>query len=109
MNMDVVFIRNTCPSEKDLDLLSRPVSLCTNNGKRKCLAPEDRAVVHAGSIGILVAPGADGRPVPARGLTPARIHVSTRRSWSCVREGRADNGWFGSERSSRVAFGICCV
>ena len=84
MNPKVVFIRKICPGQKDLDLLPRPISLISNNGKRKCLAAENRAVVHASSIGILVTTGADRRPIPTRRLTAGGIHAAARRSGACV-------------------------
>src|ERR1700730_16319669 len=99
MDPNVVFIRDTCPGEKYLDLLSRPVGLCPNNGKCKGLASEDRTVVHASSIGIGVAARTDGRAVPARRLTPARVDRSARWRGPCVRQGRADNDRFGADRS----------
>src|ERR1700730_5378754 len=84
MNPNVVFIRKICPGQKDLDLLSRPVGLVSDNGQRKCLAAENRAVVHASSIGVLVAAGTDRRPIPTRRLTAGGIHTAARRSGACV-------------------------
>src|ERR1700730_15836168 len=110
MDVNVVFIRNICPGEQHLDLLSRPVGLRPNNGKRKCLASEDRAVVHASSIGILVTTGTDGRAVPARRLSAAGIDASGGRSWSCVRRSQTNiEHWFFPNGSSDVALGVRCV
>lgn len=89
MNPNVVFIRKICPGQKHLDLFSRPVGLCADNGQRKCLAAENRAVVHASSIGVLVAAGTDGGAVPARCLSPTGIDASARGSRTCIRR----RGW----------------
>jgi hypothetical protein len=109
MDPNVVFIRDTCPREKDLNFLSRPVSLRTNNGKRKCLAPEDRAIVHASSIGILITAGTDRRTVPTRSLSPASVDASCGRSWPRVweRRGYGASVWLCSG-SSENAFGVVC-
>src|ERR1700719_3512731 len=101
MNVKIVFVCDACPSEKDLDFLSRPIGLRAVNGKGESFATQDRAVVHASGFGIGVAAHANGRAVPAGGLRPARIDRSRGWSRSCVRQGRADNDWVPAESSLR--------
>src|SRR5438132_8250815 len=104
MNMNVVFICDACPREEHLDFFARPIGLGAVDRQRERFTTEDGTVVHAGGVGILVAPGANRRPVPVRSLATAGVDASAGWSGPCVRQGRADNGWFGLERSSSVSF-----